>query len=80
MKDQVLSLTRKGLTVLYTGEVSDNDDQLVTEVHEGRYQVLFFSPESLLRHERWRDMLLSTVYKKKLVGLIVDEAHCVKKW
>ncbi len=50
------------------------------DVHEGLYQVLFFSPESLLTNETWRDMIQCQTYKQNLVGFIVDEAHCVKKW
>ncbi len=38
------------------------------------------SPEALLCDDRWRDMLVSPVYQENLVALIVDEAHCVKKW
>ncbi len=56
------------------------DDKLVEEIHEGQYQVVFFSPESLLTEETWRDMLQSEVYQENTVGFIVDEAHCVKKW
>lgn len=41
---------------------------------------MFFSPESLLTVEAWRDMLVSDVYRGNVVGFIVDEAHCVKKW
>ncbi len=50
------------------------------EVHEGRHQVIFFSPESLLTEDTWRDMLQSWHYRENLVGFVVDEAHCVKKW
>ena len=28
----------------------------------------------------YRNMLLSQVYKDKIIGLVVDEAHCVKTW
>ena len=37
-------------------------------------------PEALLTNETWRDMLLSAVYQENLMALVVDEAHCVKKW
>ena len=39
-----------------------------------------FSPELLLTDKTWRDMLQSPVYKEHLIGFIVDEAYCVKKW
>ena len=42
--------------------------------------MIFFSPELILRNETWRDMITSSVYRDNLVGLVVDEAHCVKKW
>ena len=38
------------------------------------------SPEALLADDRWRYMLMSPMYKENLMGLVVDEAHCVKKW
>ena len=38
------------------------------------------SPENLINNKLYRDMLLSVKYKNKLLGLIVDEAHCVKTW
>jgi bloom syndrome protein len=28
----------------------------------------------------YRNMILSPVYKEKLVGMVIDEAHCVKTW
>ena len=45
-----------------------------------KYHTMYMSPEALITDERWRDMLLSPVYSEHLVGLVVDEAHCVKKW
>ena len=38
------------------------------------------SPEALLADTERSDMLLSTHFQKNLVGFVVDEAHCVKKW
>lgn len=78
MKDQVASFTSRGLSSIYIGEV--NSEEKVARVHEGKYQVIFFSPELLLNDEVWRDMLQSSMYRENLVGLIIDEAHCVKKW
>ena len=79
MKDQVSSFMKKGLSAVYVGEQSSNDDK-IAQIHGGQYQVVFFSPELLLTDETWRDMLQTSVYKENLVGFIVDEAHCVKKW
>ena len=42
--------------------------------------VVYISPESLICNPMFRNMLLSPVYKEKLVALVIDEAHCVKTW
>ena len=77
MKDQVKSLCKKGVKAIHVDAPNDN---VLKEIHQGVYQLLFFGPEELLCNLEWRDMLLSTVYTSNLVGFIIDEAHCVKKW
>ena len=47
---------------------------------EGKYGVVYSSPEQLLQRSKWREMLQSEVYQKNLVAIVVDEAHCVKQW
>ena len=77
MKDQVRSMTERGLKAVFVGDCSE---EMVGNVCMGGYQLVYLSPEALLTDERWRDMLLSPVYAGNLVALVVDEAHCVKKW
>ena len=78
MKDQERSLQSRGVKAIQVG--SDNTDKIVEDIKQGYYEILFISPERLLTSEDWRDILQSPVYKEQLVGVIVDEAHCVKKW
>ena len=60
---------------------SDSSDySMRKEILEGKCQVVFISPESLFTGRRWRDMLREEPYLSKLVGFVVDEAHCVRKW
>ena len=79
MMDQVNACSKLGLNaVRVCSEVREN-------VREGSlmnadYQVLFISPELILTKRSWRDVLLNECYQSKLVGLIIDEAHCVKSW
>ena len=54
--------------------------KIIEDIKQGYYEIVFISPERLLTSEDWRDMLQSPIYKEQLVGVIVDEAHCVKKW
>ena len=77
MKDQVRSMTERGMTAVFVG---DCNEEMVGSVCMGAYQLVYLSPEVLLTDERWRDMLLCPVYARNLVALVVDEAHCVKRW
>ena len=74
---QVASLTAKKMTAAYA---SSEESTVLENITEGRYQIVFFTPESLLRNQRWREMLCSDTYINNLVGLAVDEVHCVTKW
>ena len=77
MKDQVQVLTEKGINAIYSGGAEEEETETIKC---GEYQIIFFSPESLLCNLEWRDMLQSPIYQEKLVAFVVDEAHCVKKW
>ena len=49
-------------------------------VIKGEVQLVFISPESLLDNPRYWNMLQKDVYHSKLIGFVIDEAHCVKLW
>ena len=78
MKDQVQSMARRGVRAVYIGDCSEEQREMA--VCGGFYQLVYMSPEALLTDEFCRDMLVNPVYRRNLVGFIVDEAHCVKKW
>ena len=77
MQDQVRAMIERNVTAVYIGGA---DDILEAEICAGNYQLVYCSPESLLTDNRWRDMLQSPIYSERLVGIVVDEAHCVKSW
>ena len=79
MMDQRAKFTALGLKAEYVGMAQD-DPAVVRRVLSGDIQLLFISPECILNNQRFRNMLLSQHYKKKLVAVAVDEAHCVKTW
>ena len=58
------------------GEI-EREDKMLTE---GKYHLIFVSPESIMTNLRWREVLWSNVYQQHLVVFAVDEAHCVPKW
>ena len=75
MIDQVRHMTERNVRAVYVGDCESEAD-----VCDGIYQLFFLSPEALLTNDTWRDMLLSPVYQENLVAVVIDEAHCVKKW
>ena len=78
MQDQKGKFTPRGLVTEFVGE---GQSRLQLEkVDAGLCQLVYISPESLLYNQHWRELLRTTVYQRNLVALVVDEAHCVKKW
>ena len=54
---------------------SDGDaesEDMKASVLEGKYQLVFISPEQLIENKRFRCM------EVKSTALVVDEVHCVK--
>ena len=41
---------------------------------------VYVSPESEFTKERWRDTLESEIYQESLIGVAVEEVHCVTEW
>ncbi len=79
MKDQVGAFTSVEMTAVFVNDESASREQKRKITH-GECQLVFISPEALFKTVEWRGMLSNDVYRKNLVGFIVDEAHCVKKW
>ena len=71
MKDQETSISQLGVKAIVANDA--NEDEL-EHIKEGLYEVIFVSPERLLTHSDWRDMLQSPVYQAQLDGIIIDEA------
>ena len=76
MQDQTAKFESRGLKVAYLGGEEDKIDSVM----EGNVQLLYFSPECILSHSHWRDMLMTPCYQNNLICLAVDEAHLVEKW
>lgn len=79
MMDQRGRFTHKGLSTDFVGELQQ-DVASISSIKEGKVQLLYVSPESILSNVQWRFMLQSEVYKQNLNAIAVDEAHCIAKW
>jgi ATP-dependent DNA helicase RecQ len=87
MSDQVRSLNDRRVSAIKIVNCSENQcsnsrdhDELRSLIINGRYQIIFTTLELLLTDKDWSDVFQSSTFCCRLVGLIVDEAHCVKKW
>ena len=80
MKDQVISLKIKGIKGITEIEHSELDDENSKKesIVSGNAQVIFTTPEVLLTDKNWVDVFRSP--SQRLVGIIIDQAHLVKKW
>jgi ATP-dependent DNA helicase RecQ len=76
MMDQVNFLTRKGINSVVAAGITDDDvKQAIADWH---YQIIFTSPELILTNKKWSNVF--ECLSPRLVAVVIDEAHCVKKW
>ena len=73
------SFSAKGLSVAFVSGCDSESEDMKSGVKEGRYQLVFFTPELMVGNRRWRKVLSSDMYRRRLRGFIIDEAHTVKK-
>ena len=78
MEDQVKYLRSIGVSAVnISSRQTDNDH---SKIENGQHLVVFGSPEACLMNDRWRTMLGTDVYKRKLCAVAIDEAHVIKQW
>ena len=77
MKDQVDKLANLGILAARLSEITEENAKGVVE---GRFSIVYGSPEVWLKNERWRQVLSSEIYRSKLCAIAVDEAHVIKQW
>lgn len=79
MHDQVEFLNKK--TGVSGAAIFENqDEQILQDIEDGIYSVVYASPESMLSGARWRKMLSASTFSEYCVGVVFDEAHCIRQW
>ena len=58
----------------------DDDPETIQQVLNGIYTIVFGSPECLLSTGVWLGIYQCESLREKLVGVAIDEAHCVTQW
>ncbi|KIK78890.1 hypothetical protein PAXRUDRAFT_162801 [Paxillus rubicundulus Ve08.2h10] len=56
------------------------DNKLYEELKDMSYQVIFTSPEMALKNNQFNSLLAMPAYHKCMIGIIVDEVHCISQW
>ena len=79
MMDQRNKYAPKGISTDFVGG-EQVDPDVREKVLKGKVQLVFITPESIIRNDTYRNMLLSAAYQENMVALVVDEAHCIKTW
>ncbi|XP_028410500.1 uncharacterized protein LOC114533199 [Dendronephthya gigantea] len=78
MNDQVAYLQSVGVPAI---AITDEEDpETVEQVMNGIYIVIYGSPECLLSMSTWRGIFQCESFRKMLIGVAIDEAHCIVQW
>ena len=81
MQDQVRQLERRGIAAacLHRGLSTPERRQLLQRLRDNRLRLLYLAPERL-QVEATRRLLEEIQDQGQLVGVAIDEAHCVSQW
>ncbi|CAB4028058.1 Transposon Tf2-9 poly [Paramuricea clavata] len=55
-------------------------ENILKNVREGEYSLVFASPECLLGKKAWRKILCSEKFRDHCIGVAYDEAHIIAQW
>ena len=78
MEDQIRYLNNMGVPAI---AITDKEDvEIIQQVMNGNYVLVYGSPECLLSTDSWRSILDCQSFKEMLIGVAVDEAHGITQW
>jgi ATP-dependent DNA helicase RecQ len=77
MQDQVAQLTQMGITaaLLNSSVTTAQQTESMRETREGRYRLLYLSPERLARTDT-----VEWLRNVPVSFFVIDEAHCISEW
>jgi superfamily II DNA helicase RecQ len=80
MIEQVAFLNSICLPSVSLTDVECENVKVIQDVIHGKYSHVFSSPECLLSISVWRGIFASEQFKENLIGVAIDEAHCISQW
>jgi bloom syndrome protein len=80
MIEQVAFLNSIGLPSVSLTDAECENVKMIQDVIHGKYSHVYSSPECLLSISVWRGIFASEQFKENLIGVAIDEAHCISQW
>ena len=75
MEDQIRHVNNMGVPAI---AITDEEDvEIIQQVMNGNYVLVYGSPECLLSTESWISIFDCQSLKEMLIGVAIDEAHCI---
>ena len=78
MKDQVNFLGTIGIPAIAIE--GDDDPEIIQQIKNGYYIIVYCSPECMLSIEIWRALFDDATFREMLIGVAIDENHCITQW
>lgn len=80
MKDQVNYLLNLSIPAIAIVAELRGDPEMIQQVINGNITHVYSSPECLLSSKVRRNIFSNTDFTSKLIGIAVDEVHCIVQW
>ena len=73
---QILELQNLGVKAINLADDEINvNDETENKMKSGQYFIIFGTPETWIKQEKWYYMLTSELFQKKTLIIVADEAH-----
>ncbi|KAF9790789.1 hypothetical protein BJ322DRAFT_1135277 [Thelephora terrestris] len=78
--DQVTRMTKAGIKAITFNENTSREDVSKALHPDNGTHLIFASPEYLLRNPRMKKLYADEEARKRILGVLVDEAHVIREW